>query len=542
MSHGLTTTFQLLGKTPNEAASRILIPAMDSPVETIRQMALRALLSRRCQVGQREVIGRLDRLDEESLEIVRNHGGRMAPALRAAILGSDPRLCANACQAALWLREYDLIPALVSALEDQANPNADLAARTLLGLIEALEAELSSPDQPRGGRDPHRVRDRVVGALERSAGRFGRHRRREIVEALVRLVKRDNATLKLVLKDPHHPAFVVLMDVLGKSTSDTVVRLLLSYLDDARAPSAVPSLVAKRRDPKFVRYLLRKIGREPSSAVRKNLKRMRSIAWAADGAELLDELDDAAQHSAVRMVVLSATTRQRAFALVEHVLLHGKPGGRRAASEALAQFNGAEANRLTLRCLDDPDPLVQAKAVAQLRGRGIPGALARLVEMIDSRHAVVRRAVRRNLTEFTFARFLAEFDSLDDDVRLSTGELVKRVDPQALAGLEAELQSRIRSRRLRGLAMATGMDVVPQLEEPIMRLLGEDEEHMVRAQAASALEYGQSPTSLDALRGALRDSSITVQEAAADSLRQRAGRAGELVSVSSPATSEEEAQ
>ena len=48
--------------------------------------------------------------------------------------------------------------------------------------------------------------------------------------------------------------------------------------------------------------------------------------------------------------------------------------------------------------------------------------------MLDNPDEVVREAARTNLHEFNFARYLRVFDSLDEDIRVRTGELVRKVD------------------------------------------------------------------------------------------------------------------
>ena len=45
---------------------------------------------------------------------------------------------------------------------------------------------------------------------------------------------------------------------------------------------------------------MRKIGREPTTAMALNLKKMTSIAWLGDCRRIMDQIDDAGQHSAVR--------------------------------------------------------------------------------------------------------------------------------------------------------------------------------------------------------------------------------------------------
>jgi HEAT repeat protein len=93
------------------------------------------------------------------------------------------------------------------------------------------------------------------------------------------------------------------------------------------------------------------------------------------------------------------------------------------------------------------------------------------------------------------------------------------VDPQTVLLLRAEMTSRVRRRRLRSLAIARTLDLVGPLEGSILHLL-EDEDHLVRAEAAAALSKSRSPASHDALCEALGDRSPTVREAARKSLDQ----------------------
>ena len=143
-------------------------------------------------------------------------------------------------------------------------------------------------------------------------------------------------------------------------------------------------------DSRYVHYLMRTIGREPTHAMLVNLKRTTTIPWLADCRRIIEQLDDAAQHSVVRFVMASGVPRQQAMTVIETVLLYGKAGGRREAARALGDFQGTQANTLAMRALADPDPQVQANIVPQLRGRGIPGVLPNLLELVESPYAAVR--------------------------------------------------------------------------------------------------------------------------------------------------------
>ncbi|HZZ71214.1 MAG TPA: HEAT repeat domain-containing protein [Pirellulales bacterium] len=517
MSSGLATTLRVLTKTKNEAVSAVLVPSLDCADAGVQEGALLAILQRYNVAGQREIVRRLHTINDRWRKILADNYGRMTAVLRDAVLSSEHQLCVNGCQAALWFREYDLMPALINAAEDEAHPNRNLAAATLLQLAELLYEELAQPRDSRRRRDPSLVREHVISALEKSVQRFSKHRRIEVLEAFLLLVNRDNCALKQILQEPHHPAFVPLIDMLAHSKRGGVMRLLLSFLDDPRAPSVGLNALAKRTDPKFIDYLLKKVGYEPSATASQNIKRLETISWLHADQRFVTTLDDASQHAAVQLAVRSGMNRQEVYQLLERLLNEGKVGGRRAAAQALAQFNGAQANGLALRTLQDKDPFVQAQIAVQLRPRGIPGALSKLVEMMSSPHEPVKQAARQSLDEFTFKKLLLTFDLLDDDNRRQTGELVAQVDPLAAEQLKIELTTASRTRRLRGLAMANAMQIADQVEECVLDLLSDDD-YVIRAEAAKALSGSNSLAVYAALREMLADRSFVVQEAAEESL------------------------
>jgi HEAT repeat protein len=532
---GLQRTLAVLAETKNEAALTILIPALDSSDETIQESTLRTIIARRSPIGQREVLRRLHRGGERWRRIIGDGHGHLTQALRDAVLGADAQMCSNACDAILWFREYDLMQSLITAAEDDSNENAALAARTLLALADLLYEQLSGPRDYSDRRDPQLVRAHVLTAIENSVRRFNKHNRTEIMTAFLTLAGRDNAVLKQILIDPLHPVYLAVVDGLLHQERPGVMRLLLSYLDDPHSPSAAMGVLARRSDLRFIQLVMRKIGYEPSAVANTNLKRVESIPWLRGKFEILDQLDEASQHSAIKMLMASSVKRTDAFKVVEHVLAKGTVGGRRMAAETLAQFHGAEANTVALKALTDDDPRVQAIVVSQLRARGIPGALTRLIELVDSPYEIVRKAASESLGEFDYDRYVSAFDLLEEDVRRSTGLLVKKINPHAIPSLREEMNNQSRTKRLRAIAMAHAMGAVGQLEETIIARL-QDEDHLVRVEAATALGAFDSQAIRVALREALHDRAVAVQEAAESSLQRLAQQQRDPIIIANSAS------
>jgi HEAT repeat protein len=521
MTGGIDTTFDILTRTANEAANRVLIPALDYGMAPIRDRAFQTILRRRSAAGHREIIQRLHTLPSEWQDDVLKNHARMVPALRDAILGDDVHLCGNACLATAWFREYELIPSLLRTLDRTEAPDPDVAGRTLMYLAGALCEDLTADaSESAWSRDPELVRRQVVASLELSIHRYHAHRRREVLEAYARLARNDSPVLVDLLHRPLDPAFPVLMEIFSRSEQPEVIRLVLSCLDLPQAPVGILKVVARRTDLPFLHALSEKAGVQSTGLLLRNLKRLDLTAWSGGQVRALAAMDELCQQTAVAVLMDSATPRDRVFDVLSHLVASGKVAGRCAAVQALEEFRGVRANELVQAVLEDPDHRVVAKALPQLRRRGIPGALNRLIAMLDHPHAAVRKAARENLGEFTFPQYVAQFEMLDEATRRGNGALVKKVDPQTLLRLREEMKSPLRSRRLRAVSVAQSLDLTFETEYDLIELL-QDEDHLVRTEAAALLSVCQSAASAAALRTALSDQSGTVREAARKSLYER---------------------
>jgi hypothetical protein len=98
----------------------------------------------------------------------------------------------------------------------------------------------------------------------------------------------------------------------------------------------------------------------------------------------------------------------------------------------------------------------------------------------------VRQAVRDSLSEFRFDRFVTNYETLESDVRRTTGELVKQIDPTALEKVRADLSSPSRLRRLRALELIDAMNAAPELESELIARL-DDADHLVQAETLRIL-------------------------------------------------------
>ncbi|NQT41134.1 MAG: HEAT repeat domain-containing protein [Planctomycetes bacterium] len=517
MPTGLEASFQYLARTENRAAIDVLVAGLDSPDSSTRERMLRALLERRDPEGHLEIFRRLGKFDDAAKEVIRKRPDRLLRGAKAAIASGDPRTFTAACAAIHEYLLYDVAGDLINIMEDDGNPAASASAATLLRLARLFYEELSGSEEKRKKKELDTLRRRLTDSLEQSTRRFSKHQHGEVIEAFLLVAKRQNASLRQILQRRDDPAHQPMMELLAESSQGGVMRLLLAYLDDATPPLAVIQTLAGRSDLKFVRHLVRATGNRPSRSVAKTLSEIKSIAWATPDSSVLDELDGPEQAKAITLLAATSLPKGRVLGVFDHFLQHGKPAGRRAVAQALQKFEGKEATMLVVRGLNDDDPEVRAHLIPQLRPRKIPGAMLLLIRMVGHPHPTVREALSQALPEFTLRQFMLNFDSLDEELRPTTGHLVRKVDSTTEAELASELECMSPVRRRRAVEVVDAMGLVGNLEQAVIQLIS-DEDHMVRIAAAKALASIASPTSWDVLRDALLDRSVIVQEAAERSL------------------------
>lgn len=483
---GIDTTLRVLADTDTESSGRLLAIAIGSSDSAVREAAITRTLERKNQAGLREILRRWRSLDDRALELVRQHADAMTNVVREAVTGDDPHLCPNGCRAALWLQRYEAIPTLLATLGNALDPNHDMRAQTLVDLAERLRRELTLGYEQDLSRALQAARQKAICDLEPFVRQFARHRCRAAVEAFLILADRDNAAIKQTLQDAANPGHPPVAETLVESKRNAVIELVLDFLDDPQVPDALLGAAGRRADGPFVRALAKRFDRAPSEAMVRNLAKIKKLGWADAPFSFFDSWDAPTQRGAVQAAEASGIEREQSFRILAMFLRNGKADARVAAAEALTRYSGEQADELARQAMEDAEPGVQAVAATQARRRRLKSAVPQLIALLDSPHLVVRQTARRNLGEYTFARFLAAFDSLDESSRRTNGALVRKVDPQTVTLLLGELRSTAASRRSRALAMVRATETADSFESEITGLM-QDPDPRVRSEALMTL-------------------------------------------------------
>ncbi|GIW96548.1 MAG: hypothetical protein KatS3mg110_4589 [Pirellulaceae bacterium] len=480
---GFQATLDVLARTPNVHATRLLIEALDSS-PAHRDAVASALLERRDVQGHLALVARWDQMGTYLETLLCRESEKLADAVATALASDEDALFERACRFAAASRSYSVLAELLRWVEREGRRQA-VAARTVLELAEELYDELSGPRDYRERRDPQRLRLHFVSHLERHLwGRPGQLPV-QVIEAFLLLVAPENASLRRILSDPEHPLHERFVAVLRESSRAGVLHLLVKLIE-LPAVEAVRRVVAERRDVPFLRRLARSCMAERPQSLEKNLRRTPAFAWLADPAPLL-ALAGPEQASLVWAASLCEATEQEKLQLFERCLASEQSVVRVAVVRSLADLTSAPAEQLLLKALDDPDVAVVCEAIGQLAKRPSDNRLEHLISLLQHPEPKVQQAARQALDGCDLQQYLGPLDQLQEAQRRSAAKLIRLATPDLVEQLRAELRQPSRMRKMEALHRAEELELVEPLRDVIAELASSTEESLVRDEARRLL-------------------------------------------------------
>ena len=515
---GINATFDFLAETPNETASDLLVELLDSKDREMREHALTAILKRRECLGQSMLMLRWQDWSDRWKALIAQYSHHMVEAIKQGVASTDDQLHANACDAALWCREYDLVSDLLAVVLKA--DSEELVARselTIIRLCEMLSEELFGQGESRRGCNSRLARRLAMRELESAMRKMGGDSRPALVESYLLLATKETSFLRGALDNSSRALGQVMTNQLVSSTRPGVMRVIIDLLQMQHMPTGAAHAASQRCDVPFVRRMFRAIGVNRPEAVGRNTARIAAIAWLDPLRNVLPALNSDEQAAAVAFVCRSGVANEAKLDFLRMAFEQADVSGRCEAAKGLADIPGPEANELVLQASDDEDDRVRAIVAPQLRARTIPGATKRLLQLADCDDSNLRKVAKDCLGDFNFQTYLQSYDELDEQARADTGSTVGRVDNDALEGLVAELESSSRGRRLRALGICPTLNLTDEVSAIVIPLLS-DEDPLVRSAAATTLGSCSLPSVIDLLQQAAQDSNTTVVEAARESL------------------------
>lgn len=520
MADGLALTFQVLDSSRNSAVGDVLACAYDCQDPQIRSQAINAIVKSGRGKGCLRIVETWHDLDSDLRQVILDKPRVMTAAIRESLKSNDRQVIENGLELAHLIVEPQLVPDLIRMAEDERSAMRPIAASALIAISKAMaHGAKASQDQARSYAQRNTIHSQVIECFEKSLERYGVHRCSEIVDAFLMIVDCTNHVLRTCLRSPKDPAMAAVMKILMESNREEIVeRLLVKYLTLTDTPPTIVRVWSQRTDLAFIESFCSKVGRFPSEVIRRNLQRMKNIQWLTGSLGHLGELNENRQIGVVQILRFSTMNTNDVFRVIEYLLANSEADVRHRAAEQIKNIATPASDRLVLRYAQDNDPKVQTIMLGQLKERNLPGATTILMQALDSEHPQVQAAARRCFPDISIDRYLATFETKDEATQISTGELLLKIDEQAIPKIGEELENGTRNRRLRAIQVVETLGLLETLVESVASVLDEDD-YFTRLQAVLALGRCRNSVARSALRDALMDESTKVRQAAEKALQ-----------------------
>ena len=515
---GFQLTLSTLARIPNHSAGEVLLQGIDGISPEVRNGTIAALSRRRDEFSQRLMLNAIPQFSRQELDALEDLPRKLQTTLRKMIAEQNTDSAWTACHFILSHRAFDEFPAIVTAACDSSHPGADMMASTALELAQAMHKQIMQYRRSPSGRDPSFARRWALAALAKAVDRFHEHHRIELLEAFLLITTPGNHTLSQLLVKGGHPAHEAFVTLLRDSPSLGAIELLAKLFEDVQTPTPLLEIMAERTDDHFRGIFLQSFRYPVNNRVKENIQRLKRIPLLESPDESWFDLPAEAQAVAVEMVTASRLSRRTKLRIYDAVLQAGASLARMACCTAIGRIELPEARARLERLLKDDDPQVMAAAGRSLRRHGSQNAVAQLASLLEHGDDEVREAAKAGLSDFTFMRYVAQFDEMDSSTRRELGPIVRETDESATDQLKREIGAASLTRKLRGMQMAAAMGSVDDILSTVIKQT-EHQDAAVRAEAVLTLARSKKDEAREATERATKDPNALVRNRAAQALR-----------------------
>ncbi|MDR2172389.1 MAG: hypothetical protein LBP59_19770 [Planctomycetaceae bacterium] len=528
---GINTTIDVLARSKNRTAYRVLESGLDSSELAVRQLAGKAIVSFRGSRGVAQLVSRFDPNennnydDDELLAIFRDNREKVNTGLRAVIAGTDKELANKAMQIVHILNFYEVLPVLLTIYVDQSDKTGD--DKELESVVLELLNHLADAMESRKNR--RLVLRVVLPELMRLLWNWLTAYRENDPDILFRVL----IYLHQYLRDD----FEILRDYLVRrdwSTYKGLEKFVLSVVDERifriifdqmnerdPMPFAIDAF-SKRCDSLFLSYIFRRLNDSTTDMLRTNIQSIKRLEWIADASKHIAEWSEEVQLGYLQVIHKLNFSAINLSAMLFDVFRFGKGKGRIVALAELSKIAGESVDQLIWKAADDNDPKIQIASFHLLRRRNVPNATLRILQFANSPNVDVREAVQTLIPEIKLSNFLEVFEELGEEQRIRRFQVIRNSNPMLLEELRSVLLFGEPIMKAKGLLCVGYGNLIAPLEDVVGEVLSKGETPALRCKAAQLLENGNRELSRSLLVQALhRDPSQEVKEAAKKSLEKR---------------------
>lgn len=506
----LSITFDYLARSRNASALRILAAALEEGVPAIQQRAAAALLMKRQMAGLKALI-RAYHTIPGAREVLIERFEWLIPALRESIRDEWAQARENAVDLIALCGGPRLAYLLTQVLADPAATVRQKAAKTLLSWAREVGAAWTAGRQNAEDR-PALVgpRNALLASLWEAFRTFDAEGDPLLIAALIHL---DPVQLALALeriRDEDDPRLAACLSLVRTTSDPAVVRFIYALLEHPLLWRQAVAVIAERRDRAFIEALLDGVEALDKETVQARLRAMPRAAWLDETSADLASLEPARLAALVRFAGAVGLDAGACSDLLRGLMARASPEARRGLVIAAGALPEEAALELVTAGLLDQDEGVQMASAQRIIASQWVRRNRLLLECVNSPFESVRHLAIRELSRYSFRRYLAAFDRLDETTRELAGRVIQRIDERMLDQLADELHALEAERRFRALRVIQTLNLEAQMAPRLIELLA-DRDRVVRATAVKILGVVRTLESVQAITEALNDPDARVQ-------------------------------
>ena len=510
---GLSLTYQTLAQSRNQAASDVLVAAIESANSSLVTMAVSALVKRPDAHVTEDVLKRWEKLSKKDIAVLRKASPWM-DAFVLQTLQSGAGDVERAIQAARDLQITTAIEPLVLLAESSSS---QLIRKTASDAVLELVVPLGRV--AREDNSNVSARNSVLSCLASSVNRFSMHRNEMLVEAFLCTTTSGDGDLRRMISD-QGPAFELIGTRFKSSEHPAVIDLLASHICRRNLHSGMIDLIRNRTDDAFRDTMLDKIGSAPTGNTLKNLQQLGIPASCKNSSELMPNLDPSRRAALVHLYINADSDTISTMQTIVSAIKLGGPHCEAVAAKGLTSCEVMDIDfwmRAAVPVADNDAEEIACDENAQL--------LQDFIDLLDHPDAGILDGIRHILSPMHATAMLPRMATLRARSRRRIGRVVMMIDADAIERVRDALRHPVLDRRLEAIAMADSLALVDLLSDSFSHISTQDHQQ-ARIRAAEAMGEASGSETMQLLQSMVQLPVSPVRDAAELAMQQREKQRG----------------
>lgn len=498
------TTWNVLERSRNLAASLTLSTGLSSASDEIRHRCVSALLERGQSEDDCTILKNWERFNEADKFLVKQSDNKIDEACKQLLQrGSlaEQRAVLEAVE------DLDVVEATDEVLQFVIFKRHALNGRAtsvLMSMCKKWGKASRSQDTTLGFHDKIK-RNLLLKRLHKQMVLYHEHRNPQIVDAWLALVHWDDSEQRSLLSDPTMDAYKVMMDRLKNSPDLSVLQLLAGYVGRTTTPKRVSEILAARPEQEIGHAIASLLNDRNWSSIATHLRRLPPLA-CFQGVNASDEtVPKEIEERLWQLVAVSSDNCAQILGGAIKLSRKGTSQGRKSAAKVLRSCRYRDFQTIV--------PALQTAAAGSGPDQDLGSLMQVAVGWLNSPSTLLKEASKHFFQEFTLENLVEQVRVWPTQMCRSMAEIVKTADPKATHNVSRHLRSPAPRKRIAALQAVEMLDCAHDLIDELLPML-DDPRLDVRVRVIDILSVSRFEPFEAMIPDLLNDVSTDIQDAA----------------------------